>query len=74
MTGSYVFENPHSPLPRATQPLPMQLQLPTTLIEDFSTIKEYRQALKPLFDAIWNAAGYSGSKSYNSDGKWVRRS
>jgi hypothetical protein len=74
MAGSYVFVNPHSPIPPAMQPLPMQFQLPTILIEDFSTIEEYRQALKPLFDAIWNAAGYAGSKSYNSNGRWIRRS
>jgi hypothetical protein len=74
MTGSYVFVNPHSAFPPTTQPLPLQFQLPTILIEDFSTIEEYRRALKPLFDAIWNAAGFSGSKSYNSDGRWVRRS
>jgi Putative DNA-binding domain len=74
MAGSYVFVNPHSPLPPAVHPLPMQFQLPTVLIEDFSTIEEYRQALKPLFDAIWNAAGYAGSKSYNSNGRWIRRS
>jgi hypothetical protein len=74
MSGGYVFVNPHSPIPPALQPLPDHVELPTILIEDFSTIDEYRHSLKPLFDAIWNAAGHGGSRSYNSDGKWIRRS
>jgi hypothetical protein len=72
--GAYVFNDPHLPFPPRAQPLPMQFQLPTILIEDFSTIEEYRQALKPLFDAIWNAAGYERSKSYDAEGRWIRRS
>jgi hypothetical protein len=55
------------------QTLPDHVELPTILIEDFSTINDYRQSLKPLFDAIWNAAGYGGSRSYSADGKWTRR-
>jgi hypothetical protein len=71
--GGYVNVNPYAPLPPAVKPLPAQFRLPTILIEDFSTITEYCQALKPLFDAIWNVAGHEGSKSYNSDGRWIRQ-
>jgi hypothetical protein len=71
--GGYVFFHPHAPM-RESQPLPSQFELPTILIEDFADLAQYRQALKPLFDAVWNAAGYSGSQSYNSDGIWIRRS
>jgi schlafen family protein len=31
------------------------------------------QALKPHFDAVWNAAGWSGSLNYDDDGRWHDR-
>jgi len=70
--GGFVLIHPHATAVPQKQ-LPMQFQLPTIVIEDFSTIEEYRQALKPVFDAIWNAAGYGGSQSYGPDGKCKRR-
>jgi len=44
------------------------------IIEDYGSLEDYRQALKPVFDALWNAGGYPGSQSYGSDGQWRRRS
>lgn len=44
------------------------------IIEDYGSLEDYRQALKPIFDALWNAGGYPGSQSYGSDGQWRRRS
>ena len=44
------------------------------IIEDYGSLEDYRQALKPLFDALWNAGGHPGSQSYGTDGKWRRRS
>jgi hypothetical protein len=29
--------------------------------------------MRPVFDAIWNAAGFARSLNYNNDGKWVDR-
>jgi len=31
------------------------------------------QLLKPLFDAVWNAAGWPGSQNYDQNGQWVGR-
>ena len=28
------------------------------------------QALRPCFDAIWNACGYPHSANYTADGQW----
>jgi Schlafen, AlbA_2 len=47
---------------------------PPVIIEDYAPFESYRQALKPVFDALWNAGGYSGSQSYGPDGQWRRRS
>jgi hypothetical protein len=49
------------------------LVLPVIAIEGFGRLEDYRQALKPIFDALWNAAGYEGSRSYDSAGNWKRR-
>jgi len=44
------------------------------MIDDYADFENYRRALKPLFDALWNAAGWPGSARYNPDGSWRRRS
>jgi Putative DNA-binding domain len=46
--------------------------LPTVVVEDYTGGHDYRRAVKPIFDAIWNAAGYEGSRSYDHDGNWAR--
>jgi hypothetical protein len=38
MSGTYVFFDPYSPIPKAVQPLREAFQLPTVTIEDYSTI------------------------------------
>jgi hypothetical protein len=48
--------------------------LPTVVVGDYGGTDEYRRAIKPIFDAIWNAAGFEGSRSYGPDGAWVRAS
>ena len=72
LKGAIVIGNPTgwglevSPLPRS------ELLLPEVIMENFGTTEEHRRQLKPVFDALWNAAGYPGSQSYRSDGSWVR--
>ena len=44
------------------------LVLPEIMLE--STDIEADRVLKPLFDMIWNAAGWPGSIYYNDEGKW----
>jgi len=43
------------------------LLLPEELIDDLS--KSDEEIMKPLFDRIWNAAGWEGSMSYDANGK-----
>lgn len=45
------------------------LIVPEILIEDLHA--KPADALKPAFDAIWNAAGWSGSRNYQN-GHWVK--
>jgi Putative DNA-binding domain len=46
---------------------------PQVILEDYGALGDYQQALKPIFDALWNAGGYPGSRSYGSDGQWRRQ-
>ncbi len=49
------------------------LLLPEVLIESYPTdINELSIVIKPAFDAMWNAAGYPNSNSYNAQGQWVK--
>jgi hypothetical protein len=47
------------------------LVLPEALVEDFATPPT--QILKPIFDLIWNACGFSGSENFDLDGNWIAR-
>jgi len=44
------------------------LVLPDVLVESFAD--EVPTIMKPVFDAMWNAAGWEYSFSYTKDGKW----
>lgn len=46
-----------------------ELLLPEVIVEDFAIPIE--ELLKPIFDAIWNAAGVEASRCYDAAGKWV---
>ncbi|OQW60562.1 MAG: hypothetical protein BVN28_08590 [Nitrospira sp. ST-bin4] len=43
------------------------LLVPEVMAESFST--DIAQLLKPTFDVVWNACGYSGSQGYGVDGQ-----
>ena len=47
------------------------LLLPDMYIEDISNFSAPK-TMKPAFDMIWNACGYSGSRNYDKDGQWVK--
>lgn len=47
------------------------LLFPAVTIEAYGMKRDYCRALKPIFDTIWNAAGYPNSPSYGPGGKWV---
>ncbi|MHB8057426.1 MAG: AlbA family DNA-binding domain-containing protein [Desulfuromonadaceae bacterium] len=44
------------------------IQLPDVLIEDGDSITG--KIMRPIFDAIWNAAGWENCPSYDEDGRW----
>lgn len=47
-----------------------ELILPAVTIEAYGERADYGRALKQVFDALWNAAGYGGSQSYDAVGNW----
>lgn len=53
-------------------PLPDDvLFLPECVLEDYGTTLAYHQAVRPAFDALWNAIGYSKSQFFDENGLWV---
>ena len=46
------------------------LQIPEIVLESFDC--EPAMVMRPIFDAIWNAAGYARSLNYDKQGKWVQ--
>jgi len=47
------------------------LTLPECLIENYGTEVDHHKAVRPAFDALWNASGFPKSQFYNEEGKWV---
>jgi hypothetical protein len=47
-----------------------ELHLPAVTVEDYGESADYGKVLKQIFDALWNAAGYPGSQSYDASGNW----
>jgi hypothetical protein len=58
----YSFYNGH-PIDRDT------LIVPEVMVENFGF--DPAAALRPAFDAVWNAAGWPRSINYNNEGNWV---
>ncbi len=53
-------------------PLPNDLiLLPECFLEDYGEIADHHRAVRPAFDALWNAIGYSESQFFNDEGVWV---
>jgi Putative DNA-binding domain len=57
--------NPPPPFDRAV------LELPEVIIEQYGTLEDYQRTVRPAFDALWNAAGYFGSKHFDAQGRWI---
>ncbi|MGA9670531.1 MAG: ATP-binding protein, partial [Terracidiphilus sp.] len=47
------------------------LVLPETLVQDLTV--EPVKVLRPMFDLIWNACGFEGSRNFDEEGNWVQR-
>ena len=43
------------------------LLVPEIILDHFD--RDSRETMKPIFDTIWNAAGWSGSRNYDNLGK-----
>ncbi|MHB8629022.1 MAG: hypothetical protein ACYDBJ_20610 [Aggregatilineales bacterium] len=48
-----------------------ELLIPEILIDSFDV--NFGDLMKPIFDAMWNAAGFDGSPSYDAHGKRISR-
>lgn len=47
------------------------LLMPEVILENYpSDLPNIARALKPIFDAVWNATGWPESLNYNSQGEW----
>jgi hypothetical protein len=49
-----------------------RLELPAIQMDDFGSPREYQRAMRPAFDALWNAGGFARSRNFNEKGDWVR--
>jgi hypothetical protein len=47
-----------------------EIYLPEVIINDFE--EDVAKALKPVFDMVWNAAGFSKSYGYEENGDRVK--
>jgi hypothetical protein len=72
--GGYKIETSHRP-PRHPEDFGYDSIDATNLIIPESIINNYEfdvnEVLRPIFDIIWNAAGYPRSLSYDENGKWI---
>jgi hypothetical protein len=46
------------------------LLLPEVIIEDYGSPEDYARVLRPIFDALWNVAGFARCTYYDADGNW----
>ena len=55
-----------------TEPFPPvdPLLLPEVIVDDYGSRQDYAQVLRPVFDALWNAAGFPRCPYYDADGNW----
>jgi hypothetical protein len=70
----YTMDVTYAGLDRYTQPIDQpidrdDLLIPEVLVDNFDC--DLAEVMRPAFDAIWNAAGWPGSRSYDDTGKWV---
>ncbi|MGH6862523.1 MAG: AlbA family DNA-binding domain-containing protein [Phyllobacterium sp.] len=56
------------------EPLPPAdpLLLPEVIVDDYGSRGDYLRALSPIFDALWNAAGFARCSLYDAERNWRR--
>lgn len=47
------------------------LPLPECLLEDYGSDADHHRAVRPAFDALWNAIGFVRAQFFSDDGLWV---
>ena len=47
------------------------MHLPECFLEDYGDVLDHHRVVRPAFDALWNAIGYSRSQFFNDEGLWV---
>lgn len=45
--------------------------LPDVIIDEYGSHRDYQRAVRPIFDALWNAAGYPRCSLYNEEGVYT---
>ena len=70
MQGALVLVGPGSAaeFPEIRQP---RVYLPEVVFDDYGSQAQYRRRLRPVVDAVWNAAGTAGSPNYDDNGDWA---
>lgn len=67
--GSFLYVDQMLMLRNGVMPIDRDAAiLPDVLIENFDV--DVARAMKPIFDAVWNACGYPRSFNYNEAGEW----
>jgi hypothetical protein len=68
--GALVLVGPSSAaaFPEIRQP---RVYLPEVMFDDYGSQAQYRRRLRPVVDAVWNAAGTAGSPNYDDNGDWA---
>lgn len=67
----FTLRTTHSPFEHRTAIDRDILPLPEVMIEDYDAIVHV--AMRPTFDALWQACGYERSFNYNNKGEWFPR-
>ena len=48
-----------------------EIVLPECIVDEYGDYGSYCRALRPAFDALWNASGYVEAQTFNAAGEWV---
>lgn len=48
-----------------------QMNLPNVVVDDLADLPPMRKLLRPMFDALYNAAGVSRASMFDENGEWV---
>lgn len=48
-----------------------EIALPECVIDEYGDRRSYTNALRPAFDALWNASGYAEARTFNTAGEWI---